>query len=58
MYITLVFYNRSTDLFKTIDLSYGQTTHRIIPYLAGIILGYFLYRTNGNQIYVNFVSKT
>ncbi|RZF33765.1 hypothetical protein LSTR_LSTR008024 [Laodelphax striatellus] len=34
-----------TDLYNAANYSYGQTTHRIVPYLIGICLGYFLFKS-------------
>ncbi|XP_039295350.1 LOW QUALITY PROTEIN: nose resistant to fluoxetine protein 6 [Nilaparvata lugens] len=34
-----------TELYNAANFSYGQTTHRIVPYLSGICLGYFLYKS-------------
>ncbi|XP_075234280.1 nose resistant to fluoxetine protein 6-like [Lycorma delicatula] len=48
----------SSELFKTANLSYGQTTHRIIPYFTGIALGYFLYKSKKmTQICIDFKSS-
>lgn len=44
------------ELYKTANLTYRQTIHRITPYLIGIGLGYFLCKFRRN-IHVNSVSK-